>query len=72
MRTKELTGMICGVGCDEVEATTNSVAVQQMPEEERKRIGRTSTLQSNFEGSVLGFIDKIILSNRINRSQLDE
>ena len=50
MRCKELVGMICVDGCDKVEATMNSVAVQQMPEEERKRIAR-----QNRMGLSIGF-----------------
>ena len=45
MRTEELAGTVAELGCDEVEATGNAVAVQQMPEAERKAPGHGSQTQ---------------------------
>jgi len=49
MRTKELTGDIAVDGCDVIEATMNAVAVQAMPDEERKNRKISNTYQSDYE-----------------------
>ena len=54
MRTKELSGTIVVDGCDLVEATGNAVAVQEIPEAERKARARDArkTQQASFEEQI--------------------